>query len=167
MLAAAAVLLLAVAGASLLRAHRYEQSIRASQDQLAADFAKAFPGWETPSSIKAVLSSERRKLASSLRVDPGKASANLSALRTMQIVLGSLPTEPRISLDRMVFAEDAFTLEGRMTSLDGLSQLKSAAAKDGWDTSQSQAHRDGDGFWSFTMHGTNGAGAVAAREQSP
>jgi type II secretory pathway component PulL len=167
LLAAAALLLLAVAGASLLRAARYQRSTAQGADQLVADFKRVFPGWETPASVKSVVQSERRKLASGPGATSSKSPVNRSALRTMQTVLASIPSEPRFSFERMVFADEQFTLEGRMTSLDGLSQFKLAAARQGWDASQSQAHRDGDGFWSFTIHGASGAGAVAARGESP
>jgi hypothetical protein len=49
-----------------------------------------------------------------------------------------------------------------MASLDGLSQMKATLSKLGWDTSQSQARRDDDGSWSFTLRGMSSVGAVAA-----
>src|SRR5439155_6640920 len=46
-LAAAAVLMLAITAACLIRAAQYRQSIRAAESQLAVEFHKVFPAWET------------------------------------------------------------------------------------------------------------------------
>jgi hypothetical protein len=111
--------------------------------------------------VKAVIQSERRKLASqgASRVD----FAGSSALRTMQNVLGALPAQPRYSFDRVVFTDATFELAGRAAGVEGLAAIRSSAQRSGWTLAQPQAHRDGDGFWSFTIHGSRG-GSVASRE---
>jgi len=162
-LASAAIFMLAVAGACLLRAVRYQQSIRQSQAQLVGDFQNAFPGWETPASVKSVIQSERRKLAA--RGEATGDPSGASALRSMQSVLGTMPAQPRFSFDRMVFTDATFELSGRTAGVEALSAIRNSVQRNGWELAQPQAHRDGDGFWSFTLHGSRN-GTVASRENA-
>jgi type II secretory pathway component PulL len=152
LLASAAVLLLALAGAELALAHRYDSAASAFEGALAGDFHSAFPGWET-ANIPAVIESEHSKLAATdtTKLPP---EARRSALRTLRDIVASLPSNGAFVVDRMTFEDTSFELEGHATSLQDVDTLAKSARTAGMDVSPPQSRREDDGRWSFTVRGS-------------
>jgi pilus assembly protein HofN len=149
-LAAAAVLLLAIAGAMFMRAHQHAQHERDDHLALTESFKKAFPGWEVPANIGAVIASEHRRIGgkSSSALPPGWDD---SALITLHRVLDKLPADMSYDLQRMTFADRSFELHGRLRSYEDADKLAAAARAAGLNVTPPQTRREADGFWSFTL----------------
>ena len=150
-LAAAAVLLLVIAGTLLLKAHRYTTQEREDQAELASAFEKSFPGWALPPNVTAVIQSEHRKIGGRSN-GALPAEVNESALRTMHRVLDKLPTDIPIHLEHMMFTDNSFELAGRLKSYEDADKLAGAARSAGLSVVPPQTRRESDGTWSFTLH---------------
>jgi GspL periplasmic domain len=151
-LAAAACLALAFTVATGLRAYRYDRKARSTQAQMVSEFARAFPGWATPANVKSMIESEHRKAEARTPASLPSESHG-SALRVLQSVLGGLPADLRVSVERMTFTDTGFELDGRLTSYEDLDRLAAGARKAGLEVSQPQARKDASGIWSFTLRG--------------
>lgn len=166
LLAAAAVLLLAVAGTFVLRAARYARADDASRKQLADAFHVQFPGRAVPDHVGAVLASERRK-ADALQhghVAAGPDDVSASALRTLCTVLAKLPHDVPFALDHMIFDGASFELNGRIASYERVDALAAAARSAGYAVAPPDARRTAEGSWQFTLRG--GSGSEAAPKAS-
>ena len=152
LIASAAMLLLALAGAQLALAGRFGNAAATSDAALAADFGASFPGWET-GNIPAVIESEHRKLTAT---DTAKLppEARRSALRTLRDVIASLPNNGAFVVDRMTFEDASFELEGHAASLQDVDSIARSARVAGMDISPPQSRREDDGRWSFTIRGS-------------
>jgi type II secretion system protein L len=165
-LAAAAVLLLCVAGASVLRAARYDAMIRTDERALSDLFRAEFPGWNIPVNVRAVIESEHRRLAAQ-QVGAAQQASAQSALRTLIGVLGSLPPQTRVSVARLSFDDRTFSIEGRVPAPAELDAIAEAVRSAGFRVAPPQAQRDGpDGAWSFTLRGEVPAAAPGSPASS-
>lgn len=151
-LAAAAVFLLAVAGALFARGVRYDHVARDNERRLAADFALAFPGWSRPADVKAVVEAEHRRVAGRAPESlPPEARA--SALRVMGDVLGRFPENVRFTLERMTFNDNSFEFDARLRSFEDADAMAQAARAAGMDVPPPQTRKEASGFWSVTLRG--------------
>ncbi len=152
-LASAAVLLVAIAIAMLVRANRYEASARADERQLTELFRAEFPGWPVPANVSAVIDSEHRKLAAQ-QVGAARQASSASALRTLARVFGALPPGTRLALERMTFDERGFVLDGRVAAPAELDAVTVAIRSANLRVAPPQATRDdGGATWRFTLRG--------------
>jgi hypothetical protein len=167
-LAAAAALLLAVAGVTFGRAQRYEAAARWQERAMVESFRTEFPGWSVPANVRAVVESEHAKLAARQAATARQASSE-SALRVLARVLGALPgSSAPILADRMTFDDHGFAIDGRVASLAELDAITSAVRSTGLRVAPPQTQRDGDGTsWRFTLRGelpaTPGSGGGSPR----
>jgi hypothetical protein len=165
LLTAAAVLLLLIAGAAFVRAHRYNRAAERTDSAMVAEFQSVFPGWAT-SNIPAVVESEHRKLTATA-ASKLPAEARGSALRTLHDVIAACPRSSAFSIDRMTFDDASFDLSGSAASLQEVEALSHATQVIGMHVSPPQSHRDDDGKWSFTIHGEKLPATASARREAP
>jgi hypothetical protein len=168
-LAAAAVFLACLAIGLLWRGHRYAASSSAADRSVADEFQKAFPGWSLPANIRTVVESEHRKLAAQ-GSSALPAEASESALQTLHAALSKLPPDVKFTMERMGFFDETFELAGRARSSADVDALAAAAAQSGFEVALPERHRDGEGYWSFTVRGTRrpaGGRASAPPAQRP
>ena len=153
LLGAVALLLICMTLGLLWRAHRYAAAATAADRRMAFEFSTAFPGWARPSNLRAVVESETRKLGpqGTVTLPP---EARESAVATMHSVLSQLPAEVRFRFESLAFNELTFDLAGRVRNFAEVDTMASAARLSGADVPPPQAHRDAEGFWNFTLHGT-------------
>ena len=153
LLAAAAVLLLALAGVMIARGLCYDRLSASSDRQGAAAFQRQFPGWPVPGNVRAVVESEHRKASAKLggSLPP---EAQRSALQTLHDVLSKLPADSHFTVDRATFEDEGFQMEGRLRSYEEVDALANAARQAGLTVDTPQARKDADGFWTFTLHGS-------------
>jgi hypothetical protein len=161
-LAAAAVLLLACSGAMLWRAHQYDRAARENEAALASEFGRAFPGWAVPANVKTVIESERRKALALAEDAPGGARSG-SATRTLHNVLTQLPTDERWTIQRMMFEDDLFEIEGKLRAADALDRFAAAVRRTGMTVAPPESQKAADGLWSFTLRGTRRPGMALGR----
>jgi type II secretory pathway component PulL len=167
-LAAAAVLLLAVAVAFDVRGWRYQRAADGYEARLADEFSKAFPGRPVPADVRWFVQSEHRRIAGG-GAGFGAANASLpaeareSAARTMTLVLGALPVDAKLALERMTFADTGFDLQGRVDDPKALDAVAGRVRQSGVAVDPAQVRRDDDGFWSFTLRGSRPPQSVAAK----
>ena len=98
-----------------------------------------------------------RRVAREAGVSPGAPYhhfADRSALLTMQEVLSSLPPNMPFRMERMRFTGSDLELDGRVRAYGDIDALTSAARRAGLEAAPPEAHRDGEGFWSFGLRGT-------------
>jgi type II secretory pathway component PulL len=152
-LAAVAVLLLACSGAMLWRAHQYDSRTRANEAALATEFRRAFPGWAVPTNVKTVIESERRK-ALALAQDGAGGRQNSSAVRTLHDVLSQLPGDEPWSIQRMSFDDASFQIEGKLRAYEALDRFAAAVRRAGMSVTTPESRKGADGFWSFTLRGS-------------
>jgi hypothetical protein len=178
-LAAAAVLLLCVAGALFLRAQRYDRQAAGTSAEAAQAFREAFPDWPMPASVRAVVESEHRKLSASLPATsvpshekgrgqrPGSAPPSPqrgSALATLLQVLAAIPEgsgSARFRLDRLSFDAERFELEGDAATADVVDDLVSACRVAGLAVTSPEVRRGPSGTWTFVLRGGPSAAGVA------
>jgi hypothetical protein len=163
LLAAAAVLMLAIAGAAMIRASRYNHAADVNDGALMTEFQQLFPDWTT-SNIPAVVESEHRKLTATTS-SKVPAEARASALRTLHDVIATLPTGKGVVIDRMTFDDAMFELEGTAAALDDVDALTAAARKTGMNVSPPQSRREETGRWSFTLRGSKLASTASASQE--
>jgi type II secretory pathway component PulL len=158
-LAAAAILLVCLAGAFLYRGQRYHGAAAAADGEMADKFQAAFPGWSRPGNIRTVVESEHRKLASQ---GPAAlpAESSESALQTLHAAMTKLPADVKFKMERMAFFDNSFELAGHVRSFADVDTLASATRQTGYDVQPPEAHRDGEGFWSFTIRGARRGSAT-------
>jgi type II secretory pathway component PulL len=173
-LASAAMLLVVLAGAALLRAQRYESSARADDRATVDLFRAEFPGWAVPVNVGAVVESEHRRLAAQQRGAARQASAE-SALGTLTKVLGSVAAsaaEARLAVERMSFDDRGFALEGRVAAPADLDAVSEAIRASGLRVAPAQAQRESSDStgaapaWRFTLRGEAPATTGARGEVS-
>ena len=153
MLAAVAICLLCLTLGLLWRAHRYDSLARAADQKMADDFSAAFPGWTRQANVRTVVESEHRKLGTT-NTSALPPEARESAVTMMHGVLSRLPAEVKFRFESLSFNELTFDLVGRVRNFGDVDAMASAARLAGADVPPPQAHRDADGFWNFTLHGT-------------
>lgn len=156
LLAAAAIFLICVTLGSLWRAHRYNTAAQVADRTMGDEFSAAFPGWSLPSNVKTVVESEHRKLLSR-GSGALPAEASRSAMEMFHGILSRLPTDLKFKLESMMFGEGMFELQGRVRNVADVDALAAAARLAGTNVPLPQAHRDAEGFWSFTLRGTRPA----------
>jgi hypothetical protein len=158
LLACAAVLLIALTGAFLLRAHRYADRAGTVEEELKAEFSNAFPNWPVPANVRSVLASEHRKaLAQSPAVS---AAASGSALDTLQSVIRSLPRELRLQLTRIDATDTSIDIDGRVRALESLDALSASLRSAGLEPAPPQARKDSTSSWSFTLRAARAPSAA-------
>jgi type II secretory pathway component PulL len=150
-LAAAAILMLLIAGAALVRAHRYNRAAEKTDAALVSEFQTVFPGWDS-SNVPAVVESEHRKLTATI-ASKLPTEARGSALGSLHDVIAAFPRTSTLSIDRMTFDDASFELSGSAASLQDIEALSRATRVNGMNVSPPQSHRDDDGKWTFTIHG--------------
>lgn len=178
-LAAAAVLLLCVAGALFLRAHRYDRQAAGESAQAVQAFREAFPDWPMPASVRAVVESEHRKLGASLPAavvpshdkERGQRPANAppspqrgSALAMLLQVLAAISDgsgSARFRLDRLSFDAERFELEGDAPTADVVDDLVTACRVAGLAVTSPEVRRSPGGAWTFVLRGGPSAAGVA------
>jgi hypothetical protein len=163
-LATAAVMLVAIGATFLVRANRYAVATREAERKLADHFQAEFPGWAVPANVGAVIDSEHRKLAAQQLGAARQASAE-SALRTLVRVLGALPAGGRVALERMVFDDRGFVLEGRVAAPAELDAITASIRAADLRVAPPQAQRDDGGrpgTWRFTLRGELAGGGGPA-----
>ena len=167
-MAAAAVMLIALGAALLVRANRYEATTHDDERQLVDRFRAEFPGWPVPPSVGAVIDSEHRKLASQQLGAARQASAE-SALRTLVRVLGALPPGGRVALERMTFDDRGFVLDGRVAAPAELDAISASIRAADLRVAAPQAQRDegGGGTWRFTLRGEVAGGGTSPVSSTP
>jgi type II secretion system protein L len=165
-LAAAAVFLLALTAAALLRGQRYESQAAEHERRVGELFSAHFPGWEVPADVRGVVESEHRKaMAHSPEALPADArgSALLSFRDVLRGVAGT-DAAARYRIDRMRFTESAFELDGAARSPQDVQPLVSAAKAAGMEVELPQTRRDDGGVWVFSIRGSRaGAGGDMAQ----
>ncbi|HEX4793465.1 MAG TPA: hypothetical protein VH370_06720 [Humisphaera sp.] len=154
MLAAVVALLFIGAAAMFVRAMRYDRVSDQSQREMTASFAEHFPGWATPVNVRVVIESEHRKAAGEHGAAPPPAASGKSALITLRDVIGHLPTDGKVTVERMTFADKFCDVEGRLQSYEDADAVAAAARAAGMEVAPPQTHKLTDGSWSFTVHGT-------------
>lgn len=165
LLGAAVALLLACAVGMLVRAERFHHLRQNYESQTSDAFRAQFPGWSIPANVRAVIESEHRKAAVSSRAGaPTDASA--SALQTLHDVLARLPGDGRFAIDRMVFRDTDFELQGRLRSFEQLDAIAASARQAGLDVPPPQSRRIADGLWSFTLRGARPSAARPAGSET-
>src|SRR5215208_1896811 len=106
LLASAAILLIALTGLFLFRAHQYQQQAQSSSEQLRSAFASHFPTWEVPANVKAVIESEHRRLIGASSADlPSEATA--SAVPVLYSLLANLPPDTTMSVQHLTANADS------------------------------------------------------------
>ena len=159
LLASALLLALAFTFSNLTEAYRFNRQARSIQNQMGAEFSQAFPGWAPPASVKAIIESEHRKAQARAPTTLGPQMQS-SALRTLQDLLGDVPGDLPITVDRLSVSDSGFELNGRLTSYGDLDRLAATARKAGLDVPPPQARKTSDGLWSFTLHGTRPTASI-------
>lgn len=156
LLAAVAVFLICLTIGLLWRAHRYQRDARAAELKMADEFSATFPGWSVPSNIKTIVEKEHQKLQSggSGGLPP---EANESAMRMLHAILSRLPSNLKFKIESMTFSDGTFELQGRVRAYADALSIGEAARQAGIDIPTPQAHRDAEGFWSFTLRGSKPA----------
>jgi hypothetical protein len=151
-LAAASVLLLVIAGTLILRSIRYDRLVRDNERKLTETFTREFPGWSIPASIPAVVESEHRKLLA-LQAGATKQASSESALRLLVQVLGALPSDSALDVQRMSFDERGFSLVGRIAAPQELDSIISAIRSTGLRVAPPESRRDEHSTWTFNLRG--------------
>jgi hypothetical protein len=157
-LAAACVLLIVMSAVMFYRGQRYARLADEKDRALSGAFHAQFPDWATPANVRTVLESERRKRMAQTNGDL-PAEARGSALETMRAALAKVPGDVRISMDRMMFSDQTFTLQGKARSMEDADALAKAARAGGLDVPPPLTRKEADGFWGFTLSG----GKIAAQ----
>jgi hypothetical protein len=178
-LAAAAVFLLCISGALLLRAQRYDRQAAGASADAAQAFREAFPDWPMPASIRALVESEHRKLVASSAPARIAATArggdgendhalprpNGSALATLLQVLAAVPgssESARFRLDRLSFEAERFDLEGDAATAEVVDDLVTACRVAGLPvTSPEMRKSPGGASWTFVLRGGPSPAGVA------
>ena len=153
LLGAAAIFFLCLAADMLVLSHRYNQVSQSADRNIADHFTATFPGWALPSNVKPIVDAEYRKLgsAASGTLPP---HAGDSAVTLLQSVLSALPKDLKYRLESMSFGDSRFDLQGRVRNFVDVDALAAAARRPGIDLPPPEAHRDSEGFWSFTLRGS-------------
>jgi type II secretory pathway component PulL len=153
LLATAAVFFVCLSVGMLILSHRYNQVADSAQRKIADHFTATFPGWALPSNVKAIVDAEYRKLgvAAAGGLPP---HASDSAVTLLQSVLAVLPKDVKYRIESMSFGDAKFDLQGRVRNFVDLESIAAAARRPGIDLPPPEAHRDAEGFWSFTLRGT-------------
>jgi hypothetical protein len=154
--ASAAILLIVSAAVMIWRGVRYAHAANTADAQMVEAFRKQFPGWAVPANVRAVIESEHRK-ATARAGESLPPEATRSALQTMRDVLDKLPAEGRFTLDRVTFEDQGFEMEGRLRSYEDVDAVAAAGRRAGLNVDPPQTHKDGQGFWSFTIRGVRPA----------
>lgn len=153
LLGAAAIFLVCTTLGFLWRIHRYNEATTTANSRMSNEFLSTFPTWSVPSNLKTIVEGEHRKLVS--RGAAGvPAEVNHSAMELFHGVLSRLPVDLKFKLESMSFHEDLFELQGRVRTYGDLETIAAATRLSGMDVPPPQAHRDAEGFWSFTLRGT-------------
>ena len=163
LLACAAVLLLAVAGSFLVRAHRYDDRARSLESTLSSQFSAAFPQWSVPPDVRAVLASEHRKLLAQTSTSAA-GMAGGSALTTLHATLKSLPPDLRLHLTRIDVTDASIEMDGRVRSLESLDTLSKSLRAAGLEPAPPQARKDSSATWSFTLRAARPTALSLAKE---
>ena len=166
MAAAAVLLALSVAGAMQWRGRQYQALGRQYVQQQAAVFREAMPGQRVPASIKARLTSERRRLeALGGEVDGAAPAAGVSALAHLRAVLANLPADVRWRILDLNIQSSLIRVDGQALShadAEGVaSQLRQAGLYE-VDPPKTQALRDGGVSFVFLARPI-----VAAKDGAP
>jgi hypothetical protein len=156
LVASAAILLIVSAAVMIWRGVRYQRAANAADAQMVEAFQKQFPSWAVPANVRAVIESEHRK-ATARAGESLPPEATRSALQTMRDVLDKLPAEGRFTLDRVTFEDQGFEMEGRLRSYEDVDAVAAAGRRAGLNVDPPQTHKDGQGFWSFTIRGVRPA----------
>lgn len=174
MLAAAAALCIAIAIVAIVRAQRYAARTKSYDAQLVDEFSRAFPGWQVPTNVRAVIASEHRKAELAARgagatdrngAGRGNGIGDASALRTMGDLLTHLPTDARFAMQTMAFRGDTFEYSGRLRAYEDGERLTVAAREAGFEVTPVSARREEDGTWSFTLRGERAVRTATAGDR--
>jgi hypothetical protein len=151
-LAAAAVLLVAIAAALVIRGTKYDRLAESLESQLREDFRREFPGWAEPPNVGALVASERRRMdAAGAGALP--AEARRSALTTLHDVLAKLPRNIPLSLSRATFNDISIQIEGEAKSQADVEPLVVSARSAGLEVPPPQIRKSVSGTWSFVLRG--------------
>lgn len=160
LLSAAAVLLLALSGAMLVRSAEYNSFSSAAQREIIQQFQSEFPGWSVPLNVAAMVQSEHGKFLAQ-QAGANQQASSESALRVLLSVLGAVPRESRVILERMTFDDRGFMLEGLVAVPAQLDDLTIAIRSTGLRVAPPLTQRDTEGAWRFSLRGEL-AGAIPA-----
>lgn len=156
LLGAVAVFLICLTLGLLWRAHRYQRDAQAAELKMADEFSATFPGWSVPVNIKTIVEKEHQKLITG-GAGGLPPEANESAMRMLHAVLSRLPDNLKFKIEQMTFNDATFELQGRVRAFGDVDAMATAARQAGIDVPPPQAHRDAEGFWTFTLRGTKTA----------
>jgi hypothetical protein len=75
----------------------------------------------------------------------------------MHTVLSQLPTDEPWTIQRMEFEGGSFEIEGKLKGVDRLERFAAAVRQGGMTVAPPESRKTADGFWNFTLRGTQPA----------
>ena len=152
MKAAAALLLVAVSVALLLRAHRYTILAEDLAAEQATVYQQVFPNKRVPVGIRSRLESELTQLHG-VRGETGEVAETIPALLPLKRLLEALPADRRFRLAEMRIEEGRLYLDGEVREHSDAEAIAELLREQGFNVASPRTHRVDGRTVSFRITG--------------